>query len=106
MVGMLSAIPRTPLYARLAGEGRLDGSDEPAFGTNVLPLRMSREELRDGYREVMRELYEPGRSSTASRSCTCGRASPTTRRGATPRCGGGWRSRRGGWRSPRSCSPG
>jgi radical SAM superfamily enzyme YgiQ (UPF0313 family) len=59
MVGMLSAIPKTPLHARLAGEDRLDGSDEPAFGTNVLPLRMSREELRDGYVRLMDELYEP-----------------------------------------------
>src|SRR5262249_38482942 len=29
------------------------------YGTNVIPLRMSREELRDGYVAVMRELYEP-----------------------------------------------
>ena len=41
MVGMLSAIPKTPLHARLAAEGRLDLDDEPEFGTNVIPLRMS-----------------------------------------------------------------
>jgi radical SAM superfamily enzyme YgiQ (UPF0313 family) len=59
MVGMLSAIPKTPLFSRLAAEGRLDESDPPDFGTNVIPLKVSREELADGYVRVMRELYEP-----------------------------------------------
>src|SRR5262249_34324416 len=40
MMGMLTAIPKTPLYDRLAAEGRLDPSDEPEFGTNVIPLRL------------------------------------------------------------------
>jgi hypothetical protein len=47
------------LHARLAKEGRLDPSDEPEFGTNVIPLRLSREELRDGYVQMMADLYEP-----------------------------------------------
>jgi radical SAM superfamily enzyme YgiQ (UPF0313 family) len=59
MVGMLSAIPKTPLYDRLEREGRLDRDDVPAYGTNVIPLRMSRQALRDGYVEVLRDLYEP-----------------------------------------------
>jgi radical SAM superfamily enzyme YgiQ (UPF0313 family) len=59
MVGMLSAIPKTPLHARLAKEGRLDPSDSPAHGTNVLPLQMSRETLRWGYARLMADLYEP-----------------------------------------------
>lgn len=59
MIGMLYAIPKTPLYERLAGEGRLDQHDPPEFGTNVIPAQMSREELRDGYVRVLRELYEP-----------------------------------------------
>jgi radical SAM superfamily enzyme YgiQ (UPF0313 family) len=59
MIGMLAAIPKTPLHARLAEEGRLDPADVPEYGTNVVPLRMSREELRDGYVRVFRELYEP-----------------------------------------------
>ncbi len=58
MVSMLSAIPKTPLYARLAGEGRL-GEEESEFGTNVIPIRMSREELRDGFVQLMQDLYEP-----------------------------------------------
>jgi radical SAM superfamily enzyme YgiQ (UPF0313 family) len=59
MVGMLHAIPKTPLHARLEQEGRLDASDTPEFGTNVVPLNMSRAELREGYLRVMQELYEP-----------------------------------------------
>ena len=59
MSGMLSAIPKTPLHARLAAEGRLDPSDRPEYGTNVIPLNMTREELLDGYLEVLGRLYDP-----------------------------------------------
>lgn len=63
MVNMLVAIPRTPLYKRLDAEGRLDDAGDPAgfgpFGTNVIPRRMSREALHEGYVELMRELYTP-----------------------------------------------
>lgn len=58
MIGMLSAIPKTPLHARLAAAGRLDPADEPEDGTNVLPLKMSRAALSDGYTRLMAELYE------------------------------------------------
>ena len=59
MIGMLYAIPKTPLYKRLCAEGRLDTEDAPEFGTNVIPLRMSREELRDGYVQLMQDVYQP-----------------------------------------------
>ena len=59
MIGMLSAIPKTPLHDRLAHEGRLDPSDAPEFGTNVIPLRLSRKELRDGYVQLMADVYQP-----------------------------------------------
>jgi radical SAM superfamily enzyme YgiQ (UPF0313 family) len=59
MVGMLSAIPKTPLFKRLAAEGRLDEADESRYGTNVLPAQMSREALSRGYVELMGQLYEP-----------------------------------------------
>ncbi len=59
MLGMLSAIPKTPLYDRLMAEGRLDLDDAPEFGTNVIPRGMTREALRDGYMEVLKDLYEP-----------------------------------------------
>jgi radical SAM superfamily enzyme YgiQ (UPF0313 family) len=59
MVGMLHAIPKTPLHARLAREGRLDPSDRPEAGTNVIPLRVSRQALREGFVRVLNDLYEP-----------------------------------------------
>ena len=59
MSGMLHAIAKTPLHARLAQEGRLDSSDTPEFGTNVIPLKLGREELQEGYVRVMNEIYEP-----------------------------------------------
>jgi radical SAM superfamily enzyme YgiQ (UPF0313 family) len=63
IVNMLVAIPRTPLYKRLAAEGRLDAAGDPAdfgaFGTNVVPMRLSRGELRSGYVELMRDLNAP-----------------------------------------------
>ena len=59
MTGMLSAIPKTPLYDRLASEGRLDLADRPEFGTNVIPLQIGREELLEGYLRVLSHLYSP-----------------------------------------------
>lgn len=59
MFGMLSAIPKTPLHARLSAEGRLDLGDPPEYGTNVIPARMTGEALRDGYIDVLRRLNEP-----------------------------------------------
>jgi hypothetical protein len=59
MIGMLNAIPTTPLHARLAAEGRLDPDDDPIFGTNVIPVRLGRAALRDGYLRVLRDMSEP-----------------------------------------------
>ena len=58
LVGMLHAIPTTPLYKRLKEAGRLNGEeDADRYGTNVVPLGMSSEELRDGFIQVMQECY-------------------------------------------------
>lgn len=60
MIGLLHAIPKTPLYQRLRDEGRLDpNEDQLVFGTNVIPKQMSREELHRGYIETMRFAYQP-----------------------------------------------
>jgi radical SAM superfamily enzyme YgiQ (UPF0313 family) len=59
MSGMLSAIPKTPLHDRLSAEGRLDLTDHWEYGTNVIPLQISREQLMDGYLRVLNELYAP-----------------------------------------------
>jgi len=56
MVGMLQAIPRTPLYERLEREGRLD-EDDP--NCNFIPKQMTREELREGYWSLLKRLYSP-----------------------------------------------
>jgi len=56
MVGMLQAIPKTPLYERLRREGRLV-EDDP--NCNFVPKQMSREELRRGYWNLVTRLYTP-----------------------------------------------
>ncbi len=58
LVGMLHAIPTTPLFKRLKEAGRLNGEeDADRYGTNVIPLGMSSEELRDGFIQVMQKAY-------------------------------------------------
>ena len=60
LVGLLHAIPTTPLYDRLKREGRLNDSvDSALFGTNVVPHGMSREELRRGFVDLMLQVYSP-----------------------------------------------
>ena len=59
MMGMLSAIPKTPLHDRLAREGRLVTAEPLRFGTNVVPLGMSQEDLRDGYIRLQQSLHDP-----------------------------------------------
>ena len=60
MAGMLSAIPKTPLYERLEAAGRLDNAaaDDPNIATNIIPLNMSVETLRDGWLDMMIRLYD------------------------------------------------
>jgi radical SAM superfamily enzyme YgiQ (UPF0313 family) len=55
MVGMLGAIPKTPLYERLEKEGRL--VDDPNM--NFIPKQMSREQLVRGYWGLLERLYTP-----------------------------------------------
>lgn len=56
MVGMLQAIPKTPLHARLEKEGRLVMSDD---NCNITPKQMTREQLREGYWKLVERLYTP-----------------------------------------------
>ena len=58
LMGMLHAIPKTPLYDRLLAENRLDEDDVPEYGTNVIPLGIHREVLREGYIRLMQRLNE------------------------------------------------
>jgi radical SAM superfamily enzyme YgiQ (UPF0313 family) len=59
LVGMLHAIPRTPLYDRLQAEGRLGDAEGTGFKTNVIPLGMTREAMHEGYVRVLNNLYDP-----------------------------------------------
>ena len=58
MIGLLTALPRTPLYARLAAEGRLRGetTDNTRLVTNVVPKSMTSEEMTKGYQRLYRRL--------------------------------------------------
>jgi radical SAM superfamily enzyme YgiQ (UPF0313 family) len=58
LIGLLHAIPTTPLYDRLKAEGRLnDDAGNDAYGTNVIPLGMSPAALRDGLVRVTEKSY-------------------------------------------------
>jgi len=61
MVGLLNAPPGTRLYRRLEQEGRIrecaSGSNTDCV-TNIIP-KMGLDTLVDGYRLVMRTIYEP-----------------------------------------------
>jgi radical SAM superfamily enzyme YgiQ (UPF0313 family) len=61
MVGLLTALPKTRLYQRLLGEGRIDseatGNNTEAV-LNFVP-KLDRELLIRGYRKLMTSLYEP-----------------------------------------------
>ena len=59
MTGMLNAVPKTPLHARLKAAGRLiaDSVGDQFVFTNVVPGGMSRLELYEGYRALLRRLY-------------------------------------------------
>jgi radical SAM superfamily enzyme YgiQ (UPF0313 family) len=58
LINLLVAIPGTPLHARLKAAGRLDFGEEHLYGTNVIPLQMSRAELREGSFVLARDLYQ------------------------------------------------
>ncbi|RJQ41765.1 MAG: DUF4070 domain-containing protein [Nitrospiraceae bacterium] len=65
MVGILQAIPGTPLYERIRQEGRLRDNEEGGIRgavnslirTNIAPLNMGLEELANGYGFLVRNLY-------------------------------------------------
>jgi radical SAM superfamily enzyme YgiQ (UPF0313 family) len=60
MVGLLTALPKTPLYERLKREGRLvegaPGGDNTRARTNIVPKNMSAEEMSRGYKRLYAEL--------------------------------------------------
>ncbi|MFO1498564.1 MAG: B12-binding domain-containing radical SAM protein [Verrucomicrobiota bacterium] len=61
MVGLLTALPQTRLYHRLKSEGRLETETTGNNTEAVLNFRpkLNREFLVNGYRDLMKKLYEP-----------------------------------------------
>jgi hypothetical protein len=65
MIGMLTAIPKTPLYERLERDGRLmpdpwNTTDNTKLSTNIIPMQMSYDELVNGYRALYYRLLNDG----------------------------------------------
>jgi hypothetical protein len=61
MVGLLQAPLGTRLYERMQKEGRLINEfsgNNVGGSTNIIP-RMGIEKLREGYREILRQIYAP-----------------------------------------------
>ncbi|TAK42886.1 MAG: B12-binding domain-containing radical SAM protein [Betaproteobacteria bacterium] len=62
MIGLLTALPRTPLYQRLEKEGRLiaqaENTDNTRPGTNILPQRMDYDAMVASYQDLYRRLLE------------------------------------------------
>lgn len=61
-ISLLNAPKGTPLYKRLANEGRLANEDfagEWHLKTNVIPLQMTTEELYRRYWDLYRKVYDP-----------------------------------------------
>ena len=62
MIGLLTALPKTPLYDRLKRDGRLrtleDVNDNTRPGTNVSPLNMAYDDMVRGYLELYRRLLQ------------------------------------------------
>jgi radical SAM superfamily enzyme YgiQ (UPF0313 family) len=60
MVGLLTALPHTPLHRRLAAEGRLvagaDSGDNTKLGTNFVPLRMEYAAMVERYKALHQDL--------------------------------------------------
>ncbi|EQD37577.1 Radical SAM domain protein, partial [mine drainage metagenome] len=60
MLGLLTAVPRTPLYERLQRDHRLrldvQPGDNTGGQTNVVPLRMSYDEMAAGYAALCARL--------------------------------------------------
>ena len=72
MVGLLTALPKTPLYERLAGEGRLlpgaDGTDNTSAGTNFVPKQIDNETLVREYKRLYQRLLQPSAIATRIRN--------------------------------------
>lgn len=74
MVGLLTALPRTPLYERLEREGRLDPrvphGDNTGLATNVVPKNMSYTGMIGAYKRLFHGLVSDRGIATRIRNKT------------------------------------
>ena len=88
MIGLLNALPKTPLHERLERAGRLREHavecDNTKLGTNVVPLNMSHATLVEEYRRLYRRLVSDAAIGTriANKMRDLGRAGGGTGYGA------------------------
>lgn len=72
MIGLLTAPPKTPLYKRLQEEGRLipeaNSTDNTKLGTNIIPKRMSYDEMVSGYHALHTRLLSHKNIATRIRN--------------------------------------
>jgi radical SAM superfamily enzyme YgiQ (UPF0313 family) len=72
MTGMLTPIPFTPLAERLRAEGRLLEAEFSGNNTDdevqLVPRRMTAEEMRRGYYRILERLFSPGAMYQRSRA--------------------------------------
>jgi radical SAM superfamily enzyme YgiQ (UPF0313 family) len=85
MIGLLTALPRTPLYERLKKEGRIDededASENTRGATNVVPKNMTREVMYQAYRTLYARLLTDAAIATRIRNKTRYLRAPTYRSG-------------------------
>lgn len=91
MIGLLHALPRTPLYERVQREGRLrdthDGCDNTRLGTNITPRNMDYDAMVERYQSLYRELLTDEAISERIRNKLRYMGKPLYDGGYTPREG-------------------
>jgi radical SAM superfamily enzyme YgiQ (UPF0313 family) len=89
MIGLLTAMPKTPLYDRLKKEGRLStlehASDNTRPSTNVIPKRMPYNAMVDSYIALYRRLLADREIALRIRNKLRHLGSPVYRSGYAPR---------------------
>jgi radical SAM superfamily enzyme YgiQ (UPF0313 family) len=97
MIGLLTALPKTPLYERLEKEGRVSAlehaSDNTRPGTNVIPKGMPYDAMIESYIALYRRLLTDREIALRIRNKLRQLGSPVYRGGHAPSLG--VRSRRG-----------
>lgn len=84
MIGLLTAVPKTPLYERLEKEGRIiheaSSCDNTKLATNFIPKGMGYDEMVSGYRELYSRLLDDKNIAARVRNKTKYFSDPVTYR--------------------------